>query len=961
MNKKNIREIREQEKQKKRDEFRRISEEKKAEELALRELERQKQLALEEEKRRKKIAELFNSDSTQERRKRSTAKAKGLKSTFALADGKVLMTSFGKGNDAVIEKIIEGKAVTDCRNNLTVKPLEKDFRLEGGNPVVAGDPFRKSEVGKDIIDRKAVIEEKYFGQTFDDNIHIQLAYNIMDIEKILSVHINNILYGLNNVLNRNAENPTDFVGSITATKYEEFRDTNKYKILKKCTNTPQLAYFGTAFFNTGFDIKEEKEEISQKNEKDIYYILCLLSTVRQFLAHENDTSRIEEKGTNQVALYTFDEGFDDLYEMKSFRQEARKILDKFYSERVNSLNESFLEKAGKDLTIIFRTYNIKSREDKLNIVRKYYDFLVRKEYKYLGFSMKKLRCILSIENEKIDDEKYDKMRRRLNRLIDFVIYMYYEKNPEKAKRMVEKLRAHSDDDEKNRIYFDEGKKLHTEINDTIRYKILPEMNENNFADMEADNIITELSVEDLVKDKWAPIGINSTYFIKIIYLLTLFLDGKEINDLVTTLINKFENIASFNSLFGEKEEYKESLESIENEIEFKREYSIFSDSKNISSELCALNSFARMEKPNISSECTMFVEAAQMLGDKGTPEELEKYFKTLHDKKCTKAEKGVRNFIKNNVINSTRFKYLIRYCNVKEIRSFAENKYLVEFVLKKSIAEKQILRYYKSCIDDRATEYRDSMCTELAEIISGVTYEQFKDVKQKVKRNTVEEKKKQNVIRLYLTACYLFFKNLIYVNSRYFLAFYCLERDFSLWGFEKPGKTDYTTLTRKFLEENRVRHKPKKIRTVDSEGNVSYTEDKSENHIPAVYFKTNLDNSDIATINSFRNSAEHFNAIRNSADYLKDIKSGESYYQIYHYIVQRQLIDHVKNSRKINVSEKTLEYFANVEKYGTYSKDFVKALCIPFGYNLARFKNLSIDGLFDMHDTREDRKCSIDD
>lgn len=918
-----------------------------------------------EQEKRKKIAELFNSDSTQKRRKRSTAKAKGLKSTFALADGKVLMTSFGKGNDAVIEKIIEGKAVTDCKNNLTVKALKKDFRLEGGNPVVAGDPFRKSEVGKDIIDRKAVIEEKYFGQTFDDNIHIQMAYNIMDIEKILSVHINNILYGLNNVLNRNAENPIDLIGNLRAKEYEKFCDTDDYEIFKNYLKNPQLSYFGTAFFDTGFDTKAKKGKTYRKDEKDIYYILCLLSTVRQFLAHENDDARKKSAGTNQVALYTFDEEFDDIYRTNNimFRQEARKILDEFYNERVKALNESFLEKARKDLTIIFRTYNIESREDKLNIVRKYYDFLVRKEYKYLGFSMKKLRCILSIENEKIDDEKYDTMRQRLNRLIDFVIYMHYERNSEKAKRMVEKLRAHSDDDEKNRIYFEEGKKLHTEINDTIRYKILPEMNGKNIGNMEADSIISELSIEDLATKEWAPIGINSTYFIKIIYLLTLFLDGKEINDLVTTLINKFENIASFNSLFGEKEEYKESLESIENKIEFKREYSIFSDSKNISSELCALNSFARMEKPDASSSRIMFVEAAQLLGDKGTPEELEKYFNTLLDKNCTKAEKGVRNFIRNNVINSLRFKYLIRYCNVKEIRSFAENKYLVEFVLKKSIAEKQILRYYKSCVDDRATEYRDSMCTELAEIISGMTYEQFKDVKQEVKRNTAEEadkKRKQNVIRLYLTACYLFFKNLIYVNSRYFLAFYCLERDFSLWGFEKPGKTDYTTLTRKFLEENRVRYKPKKIRTVDSEGNVSYTEDKSENHIPAVYFKTNLDNSDIATIHSFRNSSEHFNAIRNSADYLKDIKSGESYYQIYHYIVQRLLIDEEK-SGEINVSEKTLKYFANVEKYGAYSKDFVKALCIPFGYNLARFKNLSVDGLFDMHDTREDRKCSIDD
>lgn len=33
--------------------------------------------------------------------------------------------------------------------------------------------------------------------------------------------------------------------------------------------------------------------------------------------------------------------------------------------------------------------------------------------------------------------------------------------------------------------------------------------------------------------------------------------------------------------------------------------------------------------------------------------------------------------------------------------------------------------------------------------------------------------------------------------------------------------------------------------------------------------------------------------------------------------------------------------------YRTYCKDLVKALNITFGYNLPRYKNLSIDGLFD--------------
>ena len=47
------------------------------------------------------------------------------------------------------------------------------------------------------------------------------------------------------------------------------------------------------------------------------------------------------------------------------------------------------------------------------------------------------------------------------------------------------------------------------------------------------------------------------------------------------------------------------------------------------------------------------------------------------------------------------------------------------------------------------------------------------------------------------------------------------------------------------------------------------------------------------------------------------------------------------------LNPKTLEYFSKVEKYGTCCRDFIKALNVPFAYNLPRYKNLSIDGLFD--------------
>lgn len=42
-----------------------------------------------------------------------------------------------------------------------------------------------------------------------------------------------------------------------------------------------------------------------------------------------------------------------------------------------------------------------------------------------------------------------------------------------------------------------------------------------------------------------------------------------------------------------------------------------------------------------------------------------------------------------------------------------------------------------------------------------------------------------------------------------------------------------------------------------------------------------------------------------------------------------------------------LKYFASIDQYGTYCKDMVKALNVAFAYNLPRYKNLSIEELFD--------------
>ncbi len=49
------------------------------------------------------------------------------------------------------------------------------------------------------------------------------------------------------------------------------------------------------------------------------------------------------------------------------------------------------------------------------------------------------------------------------------------------------------------------------------------------------------------------------------------------------------------------------------------------------------------------------------------------------------------------------------------------------------------------------------------------------------------------------------------------------------------------------------------------------------------------------------------------------------------------------------------QYTECLEKYNTYNKDFVKALCVPFGYNVVRFKALSIYEMFDRNYPEEKR------
>ena len=487
---------------------------------------------------------------------------------------------------------------------------------------------------------------------------------------------------------------------------------------------------------------------------------------------------------------------------------------------------------------------------------------------------------------------------------------------------MEKLRAALSDEEKDHIYQTETEVLWPNLRETLLKHILPKMNGQYMQDHKDGDPDVKPGMIQSVK-----IDATAHEFSKLMYLLTNFLDGKEINDLLTTLINKFENIAGFLDVMD-----KEQIP-----CPFVEEYGMFADSQAIAGELRAINSFARMAKESPHAKTAMFKEAATVLGFRGSDEDLDRYINDILDKKGTwyRSHNGFRNFIANNVIESDRFKYLVRYGNVARLRQLAYNRNVLLFVLK-DIPDAQIVRYYNSCKLSNE-EYHDQMRGWLADSLYSLNFADFEDVRQSARVNEEKERMK-SLVRLYLTVLYLLTKNLVYVNSRYFLAFHCVERDADITA---PGK--YTKRDGRFD----TAHYPQFAR--------DFIAVHRRNDRVTGYLGDNFKNSDDWVISQFRNSVEHLNAVRDAATYINDIKSIDSYFGLYHYLMQRTLEAQynyfcgkqskyggvIISEEKIN--PKMLKYFSLVKRYGTYCKDMVKALNVPFAYNLPRYKNLSIE------------------
>lgn len=868
-------------------------------------------------------------------KKKSSVKAAGMKSIL-VSENKMYITSFGKGNSAVLEYEVDkvdnndyNKTQLSSKNSSNIElrgvnevniTFSSKHGFESGVEINTSNPTHRSgessPVRWDMLGLKSELEKRFFGKTFDDNIHIQLIYNILDIEKILAVYVTNIVYALNNMLGvKGSESHDDFIGYLSTNNiYDVFIDPDnsslsddkkanvrkslsKFNVLLK---TKRLGYFGLE------EPKTKDTRASEAYKKRVYHMLAIVGQIRQCVFHD-------KSGAKRFDLYSF---INNIY------PEYRDTLDYLVEERLKSINKDFIEDNKVNISLLIDMMKGYEADD---IIRLYYDFIVLKSQKNLGFSIKKLReKMLDEYGFRFKDKQYDSVRSKMYKLMDFLLFCNYYRNDVAAgEALVRKLRFSMTDDEKEGIYADEAAKLWGKFRNDFE----------NIADHMNGDVIKELGKADMdfdekILDSEKKNASDLLYFSKMIYMLTYFLDGKEINDLLTTLISKFDNIKEFLKIMKSS--------AVDVECELTAGYKLFNDSQRITNELFIVKNIASMRKPAASAKLTMFRDALTILGidDKITDDRISEILKL---KEKGKGIHGLRNFITNNVIESSRFVYLIKYANAQKIREVAKNEKVVMFVLG-GIPDTQIERYYKSCVEfPDMNSSLEAKCSELARMIKNISFDDFKNVKQQAKgRENVAKERAKAVIGLYLTVMYLLVKNLVNVNARYVIAIHCLERDFGLYKeiipelASKTLKNDYRILSQTLCE------------LCDKSPNLFLK--KNERLRKCV--EVDINNADSSMTRKYRNCIAHLTVVRELKEYIGDIRTVDSYFSIYHYVMQRCITKREDDTKQ----EEKIKYEDDLLKNHGYTKDFVKALNSPFGYNIPRFKNLSIEQLFDRNE-----------
>ncbi len=970
--------------------------------------------------------------SIKREKKKTQAKAMGLKTVLGF-DNKIAIASFTSSKDSKsshIERITDpnGKTiredvrmfdsnVDECSINLekrmTVEERQKDGTIKKDEKDVKSticNPY-SNECGKDYIGIKSVAEELFFGRTFpNDNLRVQIAYNIFDIQKIFGTYINNIIYSFYNLSRDEFQSDNDVIGTLYMLKdFDGQKETDTFRQAKALLERTEAyySYFDNVFKKIDKKKKRNDDYEGERNEilRYNFNVLRVLSFLRQICAHakvkvSSDNDR--EKGG------VFVDSLDALFNISRFfdavAPELNEVINSVYSKGIDDINDNFVKNGKNNFYILSKIYPEVARED---LLKEYYYFVVSKEGNNIGISTKKLKeAIIAQDMSYIKSKDYDTYRNKLYTVLCFILVKELNERTTIREQMVADLRANMNGDiGREDIYSKYAKIIYAQVKP--RFDAM-----KNVFEEEAKGVIVP-DKEDTVKfsngaldkseiERFCITSANTDSVAKIIYFLCKFLDGKEINELCCAMMNKLDGI---NDLI-------ETAEQCGAKIEFVDNFNVLSKCETISDQIRIVKSISKMKKEIDVDNETIFFDAFELLGKR-----IEKYKKDdsgnvlrNDDGKVlrTKEYNNIRkmlckkdrrlNFITNSIIKSKWFSYIVRYNQPSECQAIMKNKTLVKFALDE-LPDLQIQRYFVALYGDEDLPSYGEMRKILLKKLHDFSIRDFDEEigslfdEMKRKDKFCESDRKKCLFRLYLTIAYLITKSMVKINTRFSIACATYERDYALLCASNKQERAWSSgatalaLTRKFLNQDKlifekhyaregeISKLPKEERKamrkvndqllkqthfskhsycyiVDNVNRLTGGECRTDKRVLPVLNEKN-DNAGI--LPDFRKTIAHLNVVHKMVDYVGEIKGITSYYAFFCYVLQRMPVGN-KNEKNA-LKEK---YSETAKSFGTYSKDFMWLINLPFAYNLPRYKNLSNEQLFYDEEERNETEGQID-
>ena len=890
------------------------------------------------------------------------AKAYGVKSNLYV-NNIIYTTSFGNKNESVISK--ETDSITykvkeiDENSSFDLKTeaekLNVSLKKSKNSGIAIGNPKVNSKA--DIININPKILKQIFGTDIvNDNIHIQIAYNILDMNKIISLYYYNVVYAINNLARDNdIDIDEDFIGNLTYTntlehynpyiKEEDKKNYTYSEVLKEAKFNPKGFYLFDKYAKSSYPyfsifekykdyktkdengnklseekIENNKQQANKENEPKKKYnfnLLRILSYVRQSIAHSKEAN------------------FNSLYKINNkndLPQDLVEIINDKLAEDLKGINDNFSQNARRNLWILKQIFD---SEDDNTLLRKYYKFVMVKENRNIGINVNKVRESLfdyyyDTYGINIRSNNHDSYRQKINLIYDYVIYYYLKDN---CKSYIELLRMapkeRNREEIKNNIYTqiardfdDKNQNLRASSYDVITEMVAKSIEQDNY-----DHIVNEVKISN----NFIALGAESfNLFAKLIYFISYFLEKKEKNDLITALINKLDNIASLNAIYT-----KISKKT----ITYNTDYGMFLNASTMADKLRIIKNLSHMEKKLEKAQGGIYIDVLRSLGYEGSNDECRGIISELENE-----NHPFRNFIVNNIIQSARYKYIVKYINPKYCKNYIGNENLIKYILN-DIPSKQLDRYF--C---RITKLDINSNVEVSEKIDTL-YKRLRDVtfenlNSNYNPEYVEDSK--SLVQLYYTVIYLAVKNLVNINSVFTIGFECLERDYAIVN-DLPSKDVYDSKSKELFlirgntEKNEVSNSALEFYKKKNKHNYEYL-NENVNEFDSI--------SKIGDIFAqVRNNVIHMNIVRNAHKYFTEIELDPKptseignyvpvYYDLYAYVLERMILDQYPDKIVINGKN----YYETVKSH--YDKDLLKILFIPFAYNLARYKNLTIRDLF---------------